>query len=373
MSTEARLDLPCGIALLIGQLTHGGSERQLFLFLRDCNREKWQPTVFVSGELGCWEESIRSLGIPIVQLVGGRLAKLHQFRRECENREIKVMFSWSSYTNGFSLGLVGTGIHCIGSFRNSVFADLPQKMRRLWAWASVSGPSVLVCNSRSTSQALGASNPRKPIYFVPNAVEMIPDRSRVVARNEWRSRLDLTDDTVLVVGVGRLSAQKNFHRFIGAIGNVPGDRPVRAVIAGRDFGERAGLEEQVASAGLAHRVSFLGEVPDARRLICAGDVFLLSSDHEGTPNVLLEAMAAGVPCVATAVDGVREIIEHEQNGLLADPDAMALAEAINRLLDDSALRRRIAASALAWVARYSHERVSEQLWKICEGANPNTG
>jgi glycosyltransferase involved in cell wall biosynthesis len=187
----------------------------------------------------------------------------------------------------------------------------------------------------------------------------------MTARVHWRSRLGVSPETLLIAGVGRIHPQKNFHRFIDSIALLPRDMPLTAVIAGQDLGERDCLERYAASIGMEGRVRFIGKVSDARELICAADIFLLSSDYEGTPNVLLEAMAAKVACVATAVDGVCEIMTHEQNGLLAEPDAKALAYAVARILHDPQLRQRLARSGQASVARYSPASVALELWDLC--------
>ena len=113
------------IAIMIGQLTpQGGSERQLYLFLAACDRERWAPVVYVSGALGSWEGRICELGIPVVLLRGHPLVKMWRFRAAVVAQKATCFFSWSSYTNGFGLALTGRSARCIGSFRNATFADL---------------------------------------------------------------------------------------------------------------------------------------------------------------------------------------------------------------------------------------------------------
>jgi hypothetical protein len=140
---------PRRIAVMIGQLGQGGSERQLYFFLAHCDRTRWAPTLYVSGELGPWEEPIRALGVPVVLLTGSPLAKLRRFRAACRAERPACFFSWSSYTNGFGLALLGTGVRRIGSFRNAGFADLPEPGRRAWMTASLAGsPSGCATRAR---------------------------------------------------------------------------------------------------------------------------------------------------------------------------------------------------------------------------------
>jgi colanic acid/amylovoran biosynthesis glycosyltransferase len=124
-------------------------------------------------------------------------------------------------------------------------------------------------------------------------------------------------------------------------------RRVRLRIAG-DGPERAGLEQEIARRGLGKHVVMEGFLNQAllRDLYRQCDVLALPSFREGLPVVLMEAMAMEIPCVATRVTGIPEIITHETDGLLvAAGDAEALAEALARLMDDRELRRRLGEKA----------------------------
>jgi glycosyltransferase involved in cell wall biosynthesis len=365
--TAAATGRPEPIAVMIGQLNQGGSERQLYLFLAHCDRTRWEPALYVSGELGFWEEPIRRLNIPVVLLRGNPIAKMWQFRRACAAQGATRFFSWSSYTNGFGLALAGRRVRRIGSFRNAAFADLPQRLRWLWSWMSLAGVSVAVCNSRETHGAIAGRGAPKQAVYVPNAVQMLAPDQVQAHRAHWRARLGLRDDAVLVLGVGRLAPQKNFARFIDAIAQARARVPVRAVIAGADLGSLAELQAQVARLGLQGAVQLIGRVPDARELMCAADIFLLSSDHEGMPNVVLEAMSVGVPCVATRVNGVGDLIQHELSGFVAEHDAGALAQYVMSLASDVDLRRRFGAAARAAIeGHFEPEQVARRLWALCE-------
>ncbi len=355
------------IAVMIGQLVHGGSERQLYSFLRHCDRSRWRPIVFVSGALGPWEQPILDLDLPIRQLQGGKFQKMTQFRSACAEIGAQAFFSWSSHTNGFGLALAGSKIHRVGSFRNALFSDLPQRLRRLWKWSSLAGVSTIVCNSREAQIACQRESERHVVFYVPNAVDKLPEKQIQQWRAAWRARLGIGDETPLIVGVGRLTQQKNFKRFIETIDLVHRHRTVRAVIVGPDCGCMAELQEQINALGLQAAVQLLGSLPDARELISAADIFLLSSDHEGMPNVILEAMAAGVPCVTTPVNSVRDLILSGHTGCVSSFEPAELARCVARLADDRALRKTIGDKARAWV-QTAHDpgKIAETLWDICE-------
>lgn len=359
---------PLPVAITIGQLTQGGSERQLYYFLSNCDRARWAPRVFVSGELGFWQGPIGELGIPITLLQGSQIAKLRQLRDACAAEGIKHFFSWSSYTNGYGLALRGLGVRRVGSFRNNLFADLPERRRRLWVWLSLAGITTAVCNSRSTYEALRRRlGARKAVEFVPNSVERLADPQ--ASRAHWRKRLGVGDGETLVVGVGRLTAQKNFGRFIETIALASRATPLRAVVAGDGPDCREALERQRDAAGLApETMRFIGTVADARELICAADIFLLTSDYEGTANVVLEAMAVGVPAVCTVSSNAGDLIEDGREGFVVEPRAEALAQKVSLLAGDPALRERVGCAAAARIRQQFEPRpIADRLWSLlCE-------
>ncbi len=151
-----------------------------------------------------------------------------------------------------------------------------------------------------------------------------------------------------ILAVGRLAPVKGLHVLIGAVERlVHQNRNVRLRIAG-DGPERARLENEAARRGIAEHVMFEGWCnPDQlRALYSNADVFALASFAEGIPVVLMEAMAMEIPCVATWITGVPELIRHEIDGLLVPPASEEeLARALARLMDDSDLRLRLGKSA----------------------------
>jgi glycosyltransferase involved in cell wall biosynthesis len=143
-----------------------------------------------------------------------------------------------------------------------------------------------------------------------------------------------------LVSVGRLAAPKDPHTLVRALAAL-GERPFSTQIVG-DGPERAAVEAEVGAHGLEGRVELLGDRRDVPRLLADSDVFVLSSRSEGAPLSVLEAMAAGLPVVASAVGGVPEQVADGATGLLVPPgDPAALASALERLLADPELRRRL--------------------------------
>jgi glycosyltransferase involved in cell wall biosynthesis len=145
-----------------------------------------------------------------------------------------------------------------------------------------------------------------------------------------------------LVAVGRLAAPKDPLTLVRAI--AAAGRPCSTCIVG-DGPERAAVEAEIRALGVESRVELVGERDDVPRLLADSDVFVLSSRSEGSPLSVLEAMAAGLPVIASAVGGVPELVEDDITGLLVPAgDPGRLAAALDRLLADPSLRRRLGAA-----------------------------
>ncbi len=178
-------------------------------------------------------------------------------------------------------------------------------------------------------------------------------------RHDRRAGWGVAPGEVLIVGVGRLTRQKDFASLVRALALLPDDAPPwRCLIAGE--GElRHDLERAIEAAGLEHRCRLAGLVPDVGGLLAAGDIFCLPSRFEGLPLVLLEAMEAGLPVAAYAIDGVVDVVTEGAQARLAPPgDAQALSSVLLSLLRDGEARQALGAAGRRLVAeRYGFDRV----------------
>ena len=182
--------------------------------------------------------------------------------------------------------------------------------------------------------ALGIGRPER-MAVVPLGLELDGCLNAQARRGELRRHLRLPPEARLVGIVARLVPIKDHASFFKAAARVArADPAARFVVAG-DGPLRARLESAAREAGLADRTHFLGWWEDLPALYADLDVVALTSRNEGTPVCLLEAMAAGVPVVATAVGGVSDVVRHGETGLLVPPgDPGALAAALAALLGD---------------------------------------
>ena len=183
-----------------------------------------------------------------------------------------------------------------------------------------------------------------------------------------RSRFGVADDESLILAVGRLSKEKAHIDLIAAFSGLRKSTPevnAKLIIVG-DGPERGRLEAAAESFGCKESVVFAGQSSDVWPFYFAADVFVLPSHSEGSPNVLLEAMAAGIPIVATEAGGVPEMVEHNQSALLVPAsDPPALGAAIARVLTEDDLAQRLTANASSLVGtRYAPENYVRTLVEI---------
>lgn len=215
------------------------------------------------------------------------------------------------------------------------------------------GDDLLIAESKSSRDYLIKNlkySPQK-VKTIYNGVDIAQWPISKTDRQQKRLELRLAADDILVGSIGRLDAQKGHGVLLEAMAKLKDSRPaVRCVILG-DGPRREALRAQIRLLSLEENVWLLGERPDATAWLSSFDVFALPSLWEGLPNALLEAMALGIAPVASAVDGVGEVVTDGQNGLLVPPrDAAALAGKISALSADPALRERLGQAAKKTVA-----------------------
>ena len=213
---------------------------------------------------------------------------------------------------------------------------------------------IIAVSDSEREAAIGARlGKTSQIVLIRNGIEAaeyspLPDEVRQQVRRE----LGANADTILIGAVGDLRRQKGYDTLIRAtVALVQVGWQVRVVIAG-EGPLRGKLERMIARLGLSEVVTLLGTRHDILRLLGALDLFVMPSRYEGCPYALLEAMAAGVPVVATAVPGITDIIESNETGWLTPPDEPAsFARQIAQALDEDDQSHAMAAAARRLVER----------------------
>jgi glycosyltransferase involved in cell wall biosynthesis len=191
------------------------------------------------------------------------------------------------------------------------------------------------------------------IVTIHNGIDLERFKPAAAPKQEEHLRRDLglVDSELIITTVARLHPQKGHSYLIQALPRILDTVPHSQFLFVGGGELRSQLEALVRDAGLEDVVRFLGVRQDVPDLLAISDLFVLPSLWEGLPNSVLEAMAAGVPVVATNVDGSPEVVADGETGILVPPaDPAALAEAICSLLQDRALRASMAEAARSRVA-----------------------
>jgi glycosyltransferase involved in cell wall biosynthesis len=217
-------------------------------------------------------------------------------------------------------------------------------LRRIWRRAG-----AVIANSRGLRTMAQRFERRVPIETIPNGVD--PERFEPPDR-DWES--------VRMLFVGRVVYQKGLDLLLHALGRMK-EQPWSLTIVG-DGPQRGPLELLAAHLGIVDRIRFAGWLQGEELISAyhAANLFVYPSRHEGMPNAVLEAMASGLPVIATRIAGNEELVVERETGMLVESENQQdLERALSGLMADPELRRRLGAAARAFVSeRYPWERIT---------------
>jgi len=213
-------------------------------------------------------------------------------------------------------------------------------------------PLVLAVSSEIRHELVAHGAPPDRVRTLLNGIDPAVFRRRREDEPAAKARFGFPSDAFVLGAVGRLEPQKRFDLLLDAFARIArSDSRLRLLIAGEGSARRA-LEAQIAALGLGNRCRLAGQQADIVGVHHALDLFVQSSEYEGTPNVVLEAMALETPVVATDVGGTSELCEDGVHGLIVPSrDMPALAKAIETLIADTDRRGALVSAARERVER----------------------
>jgi glycosyltransferase involved in cell wall biosynthesis len=361
---------------LVDTLNVGGTESQMAATALHLSRLRYDVTVGCLRAEGPLLNLLMNAGIPVVEFpkkktllsLNGmyQLLRIVFFILRNKFQVIHTHDLWANLLGVPAAWLAGTPI--IVSSRRYL-ADLewytPWRSRIMRTIYRLS--THVVVNSEPVRDLLLTRyglHPEK-VRVIRNAVD---SRRFVVIRRDKKELLPGIDEGVKLIAVvaNMYSPVKGHHRLVDAARTVCRLHPDATFLLIGDGPERSKVEKQVATAELGKNFIFLGRRKDVPELLACCDLSVLPSEAEGLPNAVLEAMAAGLPVVATRVGGTPEIIEHDVSGLLvSSQDTEALAGAIVRILENRDLAARLAqAGQKRMRTHFSFDRLLAELERL---------
>lgn len=338
--------------------TFGGAEQMLLTLLAGLDRDHWNPILMYHPEPDLEPFARQAAALNVTQQVVPRLhqgkrtaTQIARFVRELRSHSPAVFHAHLNWPLSCEYALLGAALARIPAIvaTQHLFAEIP------WRWHSryfqrLVGLGVdryiAVSNDVAREMCRTLRIPDGKVRMIHNGID--PDRFDRTADPHLRATLSGGTDRPLVFTSARLVQQKGHRYLLEAAASVP---EAVFVLAG-EGPERRNLEEQIRSTDLDARVVLLGHRDDIPDLLAVCDLFVLPSLYEGLPVVVLEAMAAGKPVIATAVGGTSEAVVYGQTGLLVPPaDPAALSRAIRMLLDNTEMGRRLARAGRCRVYR----------------------
>jgi glycosyltransferase involved in cell wall biosynthesis len=325
------------VALVAGTLVQDGAEKQLVYIAKALRDAGVVVRVYCLRRGEFYEDVLRALGLPPrwVGRFGNPLFRLLSLGRALREFRPHLVQSAHFYTNLYAaLAARSCGALGLGCSRNDVFSEV--RDNGYWGQPSLKLPAALLVNSqaaRRNAEALGVKLGR--LHVIANVIDLADFDAR-----SGEPAAAGTGPYPLAIAIGRLVPQKRFDRFLEALALAQRNAPcLRGILVG-EGPDRDALERKATALGLLpDHLAFLGRRRDVPRLLRQADLLVLTSDYEGFPNVVLEAMAARLPVVTTPAGDAGAIIEDGVSGYVVPfGDTERLAERIVRLAKAPELR-----------------------------------
>ena len=330
------LSAPIPIAFGITELDPGGAERALVQIVTRLDREQWQPHVICLTGEGELVQVLRDRDVPVTCLYGRRwrpfklISQFANVLREIRPALLQTFLFHANIAGRRAARKAGVPV-VLSGIR---VAERRSRLRLMLDRRSEHLVDAHICVSQGVADYsinVGKLNPAK-IRVIPNGV----DYERFAnAQPADLSEFGIAVDHKTVLCVGRLDPQKGVMALLDAFATLSKQMPDTHLLFAGEGPLRAKAEAFVRHAGLQNRVHLAGRRADVAELMQAADCLVLASRWEGMPNVVLEAMSAGLPAVTTPVEGVDELIRDKVTGrILKGDDPATLLAGIRETLED---------------------------------------
>jgi glycosyltransferase involved in cell wall biosynthesis len=352
---------PVRVMIVVGSLEVGGAQKHIYDLVRQFDRTKLDVSIVISQTGGYFFDRMRELGVPLYNLdvrsprdLVLRLPRFLRFVREVDPDVLHVFLYYPSLFGCLARLLPGRRAPRLILSKRSLNLSLRRDRLAVHKYILMRVPDVFTAVSepvRARCVELGAS-PDK-VKVIENGIEWI----EAPPRGKLRERLGLAADVPLIGAVGSLTPRKRHRELLQAMAVLLEARPDAHLVVMGEGQLRGDLEAEARRLGIEHRVHLPGMLIPAISYVRDLSTFVLPSSEEGMSNALLEAMMAGVPCVASDIPSNREVITAGEDGVLVDVDQPgAFAAAMKAVLDDHASSGTMGARARETIRRRFNAR-----------------
>ncbi|MHB1926790.1 MAG: glycosyltransferase [Leptospirillum sp.] len=325
---------PVHVCHLFPSLPLHGAENHFLKLSRNLDPAVIRTSILVLVERGELAPDFEALGIPVTLIRKKSrydLSVVPRVRRFLRSGAFDIIHTHLFTANFWGrLAALGLSPIVVSSAHNVVPKERPALVRvenfldRLLSRAT----DAIFCVTGQVMQSMKADAglPRHKLVTIENGLPF-PDHPGC-GRSSARTRLDLPEQAKVMAVIGRFSTQKNHAGFLQALEEVVKEHPETIVLFVGEGELEPSVREEVAMRNLSGHVRFLGQRRDIPEILEALDLLVVPSLWEGLPNVMLEAMAAGIPVVATSVGGIPDVLTHQKTGVMCEPTPDSLSQAM---------------------------------------------
>lgn len=352
------------ILYVVTKSVWGGAQRYVYDLATHLPGDKFEPVIAAGGK-GLLFEKLRLAGIKTISIpelerdiyIGKELRAIRRLYKIFAAEKPGVIHLNSSKAAG--IGALAAWLYKIINNQLSMIIIFtvhgwpfredrsPLARAAIFAasWASALLADKIILITKADFKTAQKFIPGRKLAFIHNGIEPAEVLSCKEARTLLAEKLGrpILPQAILLGAIAELTKNKGISYFISALSRLNLNnhyRGLASIVVIGEGEERVKLEKQIESLKLQNTVRLAGFVPEAHRHLPAFDIFILPSVKEGLPYTVMEAMAAGIPVVATAVGGIPDLITHEEDGILIPPKhPQAIAQALSSLLEYPARRK----------------------------------
>lgn len=349
------------ILFVISNAEFSGAERQLLLLASHLDKTKFEPEVCCMEGEGTFTDAVKETKLPLHIIRRKRSIDLKRFIslfKLIRKRKYQIVHSFTWSANQYArLSRLFANFNLISGERGRdlELINLENLVDKLFSPMS----DYIVFNSvkQHDKYAMRMLLRKIPLRTIYNGIDIKNFQSP--ASMIMKRLLGLGSKERLIGTVGNFTAHKNFDMFINVCEKMISLKSDVHFVAIGDGREKAYYKEIIHRKGLEEKLSLIGRREDIEKLLSEFDLFLLTSTWEGMPNVIMEAMASGVPVISTNVDGCSELIQDSVNGFLVNSnDIDCMVSKIMLLLEDSDLQKKVIQNGLQTIqSKFSLEKM----------------